>query len=195
MEKKYTDRELLDKVKSLPSFKYIPTDYWVLAVRSKLDLFDQFDDKLYLFKGEVCELVTSCTTNPGGPVLTGGWKKYTKNGAAIIKSNEVYYGVYKYGLHNGKMPALRQQRDMKYYRDGDNDRLVEEEGEVFVDNYSTNLHFNSYKVFDRVKNIVSSLIGAWSAGCVVINVEDKYEEIINKCKSQNSVTLVLLKEF
>jgi hypothetical protein len=194
MKKTYTDPELIALVKALPSFKVIPQDYWLIAVRSKLDEFDQFDDKVYLFKGEKCELVTSCTTNPGGPVLLGGWKKYTKDGAAIIKSNEIYYGVYKYGLHNGKMPALRQQKPMKYYRDGDNDRLVEEEGEIFTDTYYTNLHFNSYSVFDKVKNTVKNAVGAWSAGCIVCNVEDKYEEIINKCKTQSSVTLALIKE-
>lgn len=195
MVRNYTDEELINKVKSLPTFKSIPKDYWLLTVRSQEDIFNTFDDKVYLFKGKKCELVTSCATNPGGPALLGGWKKYTKTGAAVIKTDEWYYDVYKYGLHNGKMPALRQNGKMKYYRDNNNDKKVDEVGKIEEAIYYTNFHFNSYKVFDRIKNAINSLIGEWSYGCVVCNIEDKYEEIINKTKTQASVTMCLLKEF
>lgn len=195
MVRNYTAKELLDKVKSLPSFKGIPSDYWLLAVRSEEDTFNIFDDKVYLFKGEEFILVTSCTTNPGGPALLGGYKKYNKLGAAIVKSNEWYYGVYKYGLHNSKMPALRQQKSMLYYRDGNNDKKVDEVGQITEAVYYTNFHFNSYKVFDRIKNTLSKIIGEWSYGCIVCNEKDKYEEIINKTKKQSSVSMCLIKEF
>lgn len=195
MVRNYTDEELITKVKSLPTFKSIPKDYWLSLVRSQEDSFNTFDDKVYLFKGEKCELVSSCTTNPGGPVLVGGWKKYNKVGAAVIKSNEWYYDGLKYGLHNGKMPALRQVKNFKYYRDGNNDKKIDEVGTIYEAVYNTNFHFNSYSVFDKIKNDVKSLIGEWSAGCIVCNVEDKYEEIINKTKSQAGVSFCLLKEF
>lgn len=195
MVKNYTDAELLKKVKSLPSFKSIPKDYWLLGIRSTEDLFDTFDDKVYLFQGEKFVLVTSCTTHPGGPVLIGGWKKYNKAGAAIVKSEEWYYDVFKYGLHNSKMPALRQVKNMKYYRDGNNDKKVDEVGQIYEAVYGTHFHFNSYNVFDKIKNAVKSLIGEWSAGCQVCNVEDEYEKIINLTKTQASVSYCLIKEF
>lgn len=195
MVKNYTDKQLLDRVKVTNGFKAVPKDYWLLAVRSEEDAFNTFDDKVYLFKGEKCELVTSCTTNPGGPALLGGYKKYNKVGAAVIKSDEWYYGVYRYGLHNNRMPALRQQKPMLYYRDGNGDKKVDEVGQITEAVYYTNFHFNSYKVFDRIKNTLSKLIGEWSYGCIVCNEEDKYEEIINKTKKQSSVSMCLIKEF
>lgn len=195
MVRNYTTKELLKYVKELPSFEGYPAGYWLLAVRSNEDLFDIFDDKVYFFKGTTFILVTSCTTNPGGPSLLGGWKKYNKLGAAVIKSNEWYYEGLKYGLHNGKMPALRQVKNFKYYRDGNNDKKVDEVGTIYEAIYNTNFHFNSYNVFDKVKNAVKSLIGEWSAGCIVCNEEDDYEEIINLTRNQKSVGLCLIKEF
>lgn len=195
MVRNYTDKELIDKAKTISGFKAIPKDYWLLAIRSQEDLFDQFDDKVYLFKGEKCELVTSCTTNPGGPVLVGGWKKYNKLGAAVIKSNEWYNDGFKYGLHNGKMPALRQVKNFKYYRDGNNDKKIDEVGTVYEAVYNTNFHFNSYSIFDKIKNAVKQFVGEWSAGCIVCNEEDKYEKIITLTKVQPSVSFCLIKEF
>lgn len=191
----YTDKDILDRVKSLPSFKGIPNDYWLVAVRNKEDLYNQMDDYVFLYKGEEFITRSSCTTNPGGPALLGGWKKYTKTGAAVIKADEIYYGVYKYGLHNGKMPALRQCGKMKYYRDMNNDKKVDETGKIEEAIFYTNFHFNSYKIFDRIKNTINNFIGEWSYGCIVLNEEDKYEKIIGLTKNQPSVTFCLLKEF
>lgn len=63
MVRTYKDKELLEKVKSLSSFKDIPSGYWLLGVRSNEDTPNRFDDKIYLFKGEEFILVTSATTN------------------------------------------------------------------------------------------------------------------------------------
>lgn len=195
MIREYTNRELLEKVKSLPSFKEIPKGYWILAIRSKEDLFNVFDDVYFLFKGEEQILKGSCTTNPGGPALLGGFKKYNKEGAAVIKSDEWYYDVYSYGLHNKKMPALRQIKPMKYFRDGNLNKKVEEQGKIFEGNFSTNFHFNSYSVFDGIKNAIQRFIGEWSYGCIVANEEDKYEKLIELTKKEKSVSLCLIKEF
>ena len=61
----YTDKQILDRVKSLPSFQFIPSDYWLCGIRSTEDKSDNYDDKFYLFKGEKFIMVTSGTTNPG----------------------------------------------------------------------------------------------------------------------------------
>ena len=123
MVRKYTDKELLDKVQQLESFTEFPKGYWILAVRSKADKPNKFDDKFYIYKDTDFVRVLTGTTNPGLSILKGGWKKYNKKGAAVVKSNEWYYNIYKYGLHRRKMAALRQRREkpILYYRDGDND--------------------------------------------------------------------------
>jgi hypothetical protein len=63
--KNYTDKQLLDRVQGLTSYFWTPDDMWLLFVRSNEDANDQFDDKVYIFKGSSFQFVTSCTTNKG----------------------------------------------------------------------------------------------------------------------------------
>lgn len=191
----YSDKQLLDKVKSLPDFKYIPKDYWIIFVRSKADGFDIFDDYAFVYKGEDFQFLSTCTTNPGGPILLGGWKKYTKAGAAVIKSNQWMYDAFKFGLHAGKMRALRQVKDFFYHRDANNDKHTDETSKVEKAIYNTNIHCNSYSVFQKIKITMGRIIGGWSAGCLVLNEQKPYENLINLTEKQPFVTAVLLKEF
>ena len=88
MVKSYSDSQLLDRVKSIKSFKGIPEGYWILGVRSNEDEPNKFDDKFYIWNGEKFITMTSGTTNPGTPILEGGFLKYNKVGAAVLKSDE-----------------------------------------------------------------------------------------------------------
>ena len=161
MVKSYSDSQLLDRVKSIKSFKGIPEGYWILGVRSNEDEPNKFDDKFYIWNGEKFITMTSGTTNPGTPILEGGFLKYNKVGAAVLKSDEWYYGVWKYGLHQGKMPALRQVGPFIVYRDGDKDKKSEELGTPIVgSNYGINFHTVSY---DLSSKKISEIIGEWSA--------------------------------
>lgn len=191
MKKTYTDKQLLDKVKSLPSFNVIPEGYWLLGVQSQEDQFDKFDDKFYLFKGEKFIMVTTGTTNAGS---YGHLKfdTYNKEGYASIKTNEWYYGVWKYGLHKGKMEALRQVKPIKYYRDGDKDKKTEEYGKLFNEIIYANFHTVSYT---HKKGYVLNQIGVWSLACQVANKVEDYYKIIEYCKKQSEVTYCLIKEF
>lgn len=189
----YKDKELLDKVKSLPSFKGIPVGYWLLGVRSLGDLPNKYDDKIYLFKGEDFIKVVSATTNAGLPVLKGGFLKYNSMGAAIVKTQEWYYDVWQYGLHNGKMKALKQVGNFLVYRDGDKDDKAEEIGKVFEGNhFGINMHSISYNL---AVDKIGINIGEWSAGCQVVNDVQKYVEIIDLVKDQKRVSYCLIKEF
>jgi hypothetical protein len=96
----YTTDQLLDRVEELKSFKTIPLGYWIVGVRSNEDAPNKYDDKFYLFNGEQFVKVVTGTTNPGTPILQGGYLKYNKVGAAVVKSNEWYYDVWAYGLHH-----------------------------------------------------------------------------------------------
>jgi hypothetical protein len=190
--KKYTDKQLLDRVKSLPGFKGIPVGYWLLGVRSLIDTPNKFDDKVYLFLGEKFIRVVSATTNPGLPSLKGGFLKYNSLGSAIVKSDEWYYDVWAYGLHNGKMKALKQVGNFLVYRDNDKDEKAEEIGRTYDGKFGINFHSVSYNLdVDKI----GINIGDWSHGCVVVNDVQKYVEIINLVKDQKRVSYCLLKEF
>lgn len=189
----YTDKELLDKVKSLSSFKVIPKDYWLLGVRSKEDTPDVFDDKFYLFKGEKFIMVTTGTTNPGKPALIGGWKKVNKDGAFVLKADYWHYNMWKPGKHKGKMKALVQTGNVATgYRDNNNNDRAEEIGKEVKGWFGINFHTNSYTFFQGIRNW---FIGEWSYGCQVPNNITDYYHIIDLIGKQEKVTYCLLNEF
>lgn len=187
----YGDKELLDRVKSLKSFDKIPKGYWILGVQSNEDAFNRFDDKFYVFKGEQFIMVTSGTTNAGKNGLKD-YGKYNKEGVAVIKTNEWFYGLWKFGKHKGKMEALRQVKPILYFRDGDKDDKIEEIGKVRSGIIGINFHTNTY---NKRSDIVREIVGGWSLGCQVCNVHPKYLKIIELVKKQANVSYCLLKEF
>lgn len=189
--KSYTDSQLLTRCESVSGFKAFPKDYWILGVRSNEDSANLFDDKFYIFKGREFIMVTSGTTNPGKKALFG-FQKYNPKGAAVIKSNQWYYDVWKVGLHRGAMKALRQVKNMLFYRDGDKDLRSEEVGPVYRGMIGLNFHTISY---NRFTNLILKYIGGWSAGCQVANNVDDYYKIMKLVKKQKIVTYCLIKEF
>jgi hypothetical protein len=200
--RQYTDKELLDKVKSLSNFKEIPKGRWILGVRSKEDAPNIFDDKFYTFKGENFIEVVTGTTHPGLSILKGGYKKFNPVGAAVVKSNKWYYNVWQFGSHRGKMPALLQTgATIDVYRDGDNDGKSEELGKPITGWYGINYHTNTYDLSEASLKLTRTAIDAWSAGCQVINEREKYMEQMKwyrkaaKDKTQTHVSYVLVDEF
>ncbi len=187
----FTDKELLDRVKELKSFKEIPKGYWLLGVRSNEDTPNKFDDKIYLFKGEEFIIVSSATTNPGTPTLKQ-FEKVNKAGAGVLRSDVWYYNLWKYGKHNGKVEALLQIGNaVQVYRDTDKDEKAEEQGDLQTGYFGINFHPNTYDL-NRVSN---DTIGWWSAGCQVVNDVNKYKIMIKLLKTEKSVSYCLLKEF
>lgn len=186
----YTDDQLLNKAKSLPSFMGFPEGYWLLGVQSDEDKFNRFDDKFYLFKGETFVLVTSGTTNAGKAAMFG-YEKYNKLGVAVIKTNEWYYDLWRAGLHRGRMKALRQINPIKYYRDDNKNTKIEAFGRVYSKIIYCNFHTNSY---NRWNKIIRWVIGGWSACCQVCNDPTDYYLILDLVK-KNKVSYCLLKEF
>lgn len=200
--KNYSDSQLLSRVKSLPSFKSIPLNRWIIGVRSNEDTENKFDDKFYEFEGEKFIRVLSGTTNPGATILKGGFAKYNRQGAAILKADQWYYGVWKYGLHLGKMEGLLQiGAPVLVFRDGDRDGKSEQLGKEVSGWYGINFHTNTYDFSDRNLKIKTTDINNWSAGCQVSNDREKYAEMMKYYKlaqkngSQTHVTYVLLNEF
>ena len=189
--KAYSDKQLLDRVKKLESFQGIPHDYWILGVQSKEDEYNRFDDKFYLFKGTEFSGLAYGTTNAGTTGLKN-YNRYNKKGCAVIKTNEWYYGLWRYGLHRGKMAALRQIRPIKYYRDWNKNNKVEEMGKMYEGIIGINFHTVLYQ---KNMSFWRKLIGGWSVGCQVVNHVGKYYRILNKVKKQKNVSYCLIKEF
>lgn len=189
--KPYTDKQLLDKVRSLNDFKFIPNKYWLLFVRSEEDTPNKFDDKCYLYHGEEFIMVTSCTTNAGISGLYN-YQKYNLNGTFIAKSNVWNYEVWKYGLHRSKMPALRQVRAMIGFRDNNRNDKSEEIGDEVKGLYGINFHTVDYRLRP---SFWRRLIGGWSVGCFVLNKVNDYLKILSYLRKQPSVSMCILKEF
>lgn len=190
MVRNYTDNQLLARVKSLPSFKGVPKGFWILGVQSTEDTFNRFDDKFYLFEGERFHLVTSGTTNSGANGLMK-YDDYNPHGVAVIKTNEWYYDVWRYGLHRGKMRALRQVKPFLISRDGDKDQKIEE-GRSLPAMAGINFHASDYNMDSK---LVKQLIGGWSLGCQVVNDIQKYVRIMDLVEKQKVVSYCLIKEF
>ena len=194
MVRTYTDKELLDRVQELDNFKGIPSDFWLLGVRSKDDLEDVYDDKIYIYNTTTFKAVLKATTNPGKAILKGGFKKYNKDGAALVKSDMWHYDCWKFGLHRGKMEALRQCNSMSYYRDGDQDGKSEEIGKLYTGVVGLNFHGSTYR---KGADIKKEHIGYWSAGCQVTANNLDYEAVIKMFKKskQKYFSYCLIKEF
>lgn len=193
--KEYNAKQLIKRVSSMIDFKEIPEGYWIIGVRNPHDSIDKFDDMFYLMKGKSIVMKTTGTTNPGLRVLRGGFRKYNNDGAAVLESDRIYYNVWKYGLHLGYMPALRQRgAEVTVWRDGDMDGKSEQIGKRTTGWYGINFHTATKSYLSR---IIKATIGGWSAGCQVCNNTEEYMKIINTVKEskQPFVTYCLLKEF
>jgi hypothetical protein len=135
--------------------------------------------------------VTSGTTNPGTPTLKQ-FEKVNKKGAAVLKSDQWYYDVWKFGKHNGKVDALLQLgAAVQVYRDTDKDDNSEEQGTLDTGYFGINFHPNTYDL----SKASGTSIGWWSAGCQVVNNVTKYKEFIKLCKPQKFTSYCLINEF
>jgi hypothetical protein len=176
----YKDKELLDRVKSLESFKEIPANYWALFVRSNEDAPDQFDDKCYIFKGSKFVKVTSCTTNKG------------YKGTGVVEADVWNYDGYILGLHKGKTPAGVQYKGFPYRRDFSTDGKTNPTTGIMSDIRGFNFHAASH---DLTSKSVVSKIGGWSEGCLVFNNIPDFVTILNLFKPQKIWSFVIINEF
>jgi len=192
--KSYTDKQILGRVKSLPSFKGIPKGYWLTGIRSIENTPNIYDDKMYQFLGEKFIQVTSCTTEPGSSGLID-FKKYQSDGIAVVKDDEWYYDLWQYGLHKQKMPALKQVGNIRYYRDADGDKFAEENGKIHEGIIGIDWHTATYLLdAHTIDTLVVPTVGTWSLGCQVQNVVEDYYEMLERMKT-GKISYCLLKEF
>jgi len=185
----YTDKELLERVKSLDTFTHIPDGYWLIGVRSNEDAYNKFDDKFYLFQGEKFIAVYQGTTNPGDKALKD-YASYNPNGAAILQSDTIIYDSHKRGISKGRM-VYRQNKPFPYYRDYDMDNFSEEIGEVHEGIIYAHIH----DVKLDGQDIYKEYINGWSLACQVMNNGAEWDEFMLLTAGQDYITYCLLQEF
>lgn len=188
----YTDKQLLDKIKSLPTYNRGKGNALIIGVQSKIQGDDSFNDKFYVYNdADKFVIATTGTTNCGQSALKN-YGKFGLKGAAVWKTNQFYEGLYRLGFHKGKMPALIQQKPIALFRDSDKDNIPEQEGIEFNDIIGANFHGVSYNI-DSDKLI--NQIGEWSYACPVCNNMRHYRSIINFAKKYSFIDYCLLNEF
>ena len=189
--RQYTDKQLLDRVASLKSFKSFPKNYWLIGVRSNLDKFNIFDDKFFLFKGETFIEAYIGTTNAGNDLLN----PTNPRGEAVLKSDEIYYDCWSRGKHRGKVEAYVQTSDLLIFRDNDRDKKIEQLGTPRLERVGINIHPATY---NSTSEEVKSLINGWSQGCQVFakrNGQNSFNSFMRKTEGQSRLTYCLLQEF
>lgn len=190
--KQYTDSQLLERVEHIGGKIPNQGKYLIVGVQSQEDAFNLFDDKFYVFDGNLFKQVSSGTTNPGKTALLL-FDKYNLPGSAVWQTDQFCENVYKRGFHKGKMRALRQVEPIYYYRDSDKDEFAEEQGALQKGIIYCNMHGVDYNPFSEV---VKTQIGGWSFGCQVWNRMSDYRQMINATWERNKlVDYALLKEW
>ena len=96
--KQYTDSQLLERVEEIGGVIPNVGKYMIIGVQSQEDAFNRFDDKFYVFDGNVFMQVSTGTTNSGRTALYF-FRDYNLSGAAVWKTDEFYQDLYKRGYH------------------------------------------------------------------------------------------------
>ena len=189
MVRAYTDKQILDRVMSLPTFKGWPKERLDVWIRSSVDEFNKFDDKVYSFDctsgTPVFKMVMTGTTNTGQYGLEH-YEKYNSVGCAVLKSDVIIYNSHVFGLHKGK-PAYIQSFTVgfPYFRDSDKDKHAEEIGKEYNDRIGANCHSAGE---------ASVNIDNWSVACLVRNIKSKYNLWLT-WMNKKPLTVCILKEF
>lgn len=188
---KYTDNQLLERVQTVvPEFNGWPKGVLEIAVRSKADIYDAFDDKNYTYDcrgGSPIFLMARNTTTNAGSYGLKNFQEYNHKGCAVLKSDCMVYDSHAYGLHKGK-PAYRQVKGFPYFRDANRNEKAEEIGEEFNDIILANIHRAGQN---------STVIKNWSVACIVTANLAKFLMWLTPLQQGGKppVTLCILKEF
>ena len=123
------------------------------------------------------------TTDPG---KKGVMEYHNAKGVARLVEGQ-YRGSHTIGLHQGKYEALRQQKNVKVYRDANRD-LSYDENKMDEGLFGINIH---------EAGADSTYVENWSEGCQVFKRSADFEEFMKICrkareKHGNSFTYTLI---
>ena len=146
------------------------------------EITNKFDDCItisYKLNGVWNFHCYEATTDPGKH-----WAEnlLNKHGVAILKPGQ-YRGSHKIRLHQGKYPALGQQKPVVVYRDNNKDGKYDlSEDNTMEGLYGINIH-RATKYAGRK----STQIDRWSAGCQVIAANDDWHEFLDICYEAKAI--------
>lgn len=165
---------------------YLWLNFHIIGVRSNTRVPDAFNDLIFVVWGNSLYQFT-CTTVPGVHWLQKAFMN--AKGAFVLKCGQ-YIDAFGFGKHHGIYECLIQVIPLPGFRDNDGDNIAEEQGEIETGYFGIHIHHASDK-------ITSIIVGAWSAGCQVLNSITKWNEFLGLCKKSNAqkFTYTLLKEF
>jgi len=135
-----------------------------------------FDDHLtvsYKENGEWKFFVWAATTDPG---KKGVLEYHNKDGVARLVPDQ-YRGSHAIGLHQGKYEALRQQKNVKVYRDANKD-LNYDENKIAEGVFGINIHKAGQD---------STWVENWSEGCQVFKRVKDFDEFMKIVKKASKI--------
>lgn len=162
-------------------------NFHVVGIRAKEHKSDAFQDSIILIWGNVVKVYTG-TTIPGVHWLQN---LLNPNGTAVLVADRQYEDCFKIGLHKGEQ-ALIQVKPLLVHRDKNKNSVAETNTAPVVAGPECRIDIHGAN-----KNVVSVLIGKWSAGCQVLNNPVQFNELIDSCKRAGlgNFTYTLLNEF
>lgn len=189
---RYTDAQLIRRVethaKGFIGWKKGVYDIWV---RSKADVMDAFDDKVYTFivrtDGGEPEFRMVCTgTSHAGSYGLKRFRDYNAAGCAVLEADRIVYNSHLFGRHKNYQ-AYRQNKPWPYYRDNNMNDRAEEIGPVHNDIIWANCHRAAAKG-------ESTRIYNWSVACLVRNKANQWYAWL-AYMDKRPLTVAILKEF
>ena len=190
----FTDKEVFERgklVTSLGAKRSVGLPL-IVGIQSLADAYDEFDDKFFLYdENDKFIIGTTGTTNSGATGLKD-FMNWNPKGCWVWQTDRFYSGFYEYGLHKGRMNALRQIKAAYGFRDNNKNDKSEQIGKLYFDNVNANFHGVDY---DPNSIKVIKKIGGWSTACNVCNNMVDYKKIIKFVKPYVYCDYLLLKEW
>ncbi|AWA30626.1 hypothetical protein HYN48_11300 [Flavobacterium magnum] len=172
---------------ALKSKKYVwfegPKDYDVNIVgirntapgKSVTNVFDDFLTVSYKVAGAWQFKVWPITTDPG----TKAVRQFTNpNGVARLIPNQ-YRGSHSIGLHQNKYEALKQQKNVKVWRDKNKDMSFDETT-IQEGVFGINIHRSN-------PTTESQYVENWSEGCQVFKRVKDFNEFMSICNKARAI--------
>lgn len=173
----YQEMEGLYHEKGYPFFQK-PFDLNVFGIRADNLIAGMFDDTIGVVwrddHGELWVFQCPGTTDPGAYYLGS---PMNPNGTAILVPG-YYRRMWRPGMHRDKYMALKQYNKCRVYRDNNRDNRLDMNVQTVEEGvFGINLH--------RAKNVGKTLrVGAYSAGCQVVQNAHDLEYILSLVKVQ-----------
>jgi hypothetical protein len=151
-------------------------DVNIIGIRNTADknsnLFNDLICLLYIEGDKKVIHQFTATTDPGNKTRTS---PINNKGVAVVVPNQ-YRGVWTFGLHQGKYPALVQAKPISVYRDNDKNN------DLVFDPKSIDTGFHGINCHRANEKFTSTQVDGWSAGCQVIASPTDWEIFYNTLK-------------